>query len=493
MCIVLSSLILVFSLTSCSEDKPNVLKASVDIDDSVRLKLPVSRSDSFDPFEAETDFNRSLSTLIFDSLIRLKNDFSYEKVIAKDIVCESTAIVITLKDNLLFSDGTKLTADDVEYSFNRAAKSNNYKARLENFQSAASSGADTIMFTLKGADIFAVNCLDFPVMKKNHKKNELIGSGKYKFENPQTLIMNESWFEDSLPAVRRIELVNMLDIQSGVAAVEAGSISYLLRNLNEGSFQRVKAKTHEIPMLNLVYLGINSGGKDLSKSPVRQAISLMIDKQSIVKNSFMGFAQAAKTPFHPAWTNLKSIKVDMTDINSSKEEAVSLLSEAGYNKTNDFVARKDENAISLSLIVNSDNLFKVAAANEIASDLKFIGLNITVKKMKWNDYISALQNGNYDLYIGEIKLTGNMSLKPFFSPSGAARFGITNTSSITEIYEQLIKDEVSLQKFIDSFDIAVPFIPICYRNSIAIYTGEMSYSAEGIAGDIFKNIYTWKY
>ncbi|MPN25556.1 hypothetical protein SDC9_172968 [bioreactor metagenome] len=183
----------------------------------------------------------------------------------------------------------------------------------------------------------------------------------------------------------------------------------------------------------------------------------------------------------------------MTDMQNSKEEAVSLLNEAGYDKLSDITAGYGKNALNLSLIVNADNLFKVAAADEIAADLKTIGMNVTVKKLKWSAYMTALQNGNYDLYIGEIKLTGNMSLLPFFSASGAANYGIGSSASIADLYSQMVRGEVSLQKFIDSFDIAVPFVPICYRNAIATYTNEMSYGAEGTAGDVFKNIYTWAY
>ncbi len=494
------------AFSSCNNDDDN--RSENNIDDSVFIKLPVSQVDSFDPYLCETDFNSKIGLLLFDGLIKIEEDLSYSYAVASEVKVNGNSIFVEIRDDAYFSDSTSVTSRDVVDSFRKAKESDAYSSKLSNIESATSSGDTGVVFTLEKSDIYSVKNLDFPIVKsveEDNEENEItietessdnipIGCGRYKFEDGSidTLILNEYWYGETLPKIRRIKLVHLIDFSSAVNSMETGNISYLFQDLSSGIYNRVNANTSKILMTNLVYLGINSYSNSLSKPEVRQAISLVINKDKIAEKSFLGYAQKTRTPFYPEWNEIEALYFDKEDENENFVEAKNLLDKAGYSETNELGIRSSED-MKLTLLVNSDNAYKVAAANEIAADLKSVGIEVVLNKLPFDEYKTELAYVNYDLYIGEVKLSNDMSLGSFFESDGATSFGINRDTDIVKQYELFRAGQVSLQRFVDYFNVYLPFIPLCYRIGIASYTNELSYGIEGTHSDIFAGIYSWEY
>lgn len=505
---MLCLVILLTGFSSCKKGGND--PESNNMDDSVSIKLPVSFVDSFDPYLCETAFNSQLSMLLYDGLIKVEDDLTYKNALASGVNVQTGEITVTVRNDAYFSDGTRVSARDVVASFDRARESDLYSARLSNFDSAVSSGDAVVVFKTVREDIYCVNCLDFPIIKFDFSKKDdesddetkaaedelgnSIGTGRYKFDSTvaDSLTMNEYWYGEELPKIRRIKLVNLIDAGAAVESMETGNISFLFQDLSSGVFNRVNAQTSEILMTNLVFLGVNAFSKCLTKPEVRQAISLVINKQNIAEKSFLGYAEVAKTPFYPKWNSLTSLYFDKTDEKENLLEANHLLDRAGYSETNNLGMRSSEEA-SLSLLVNSDNPYKSAAADEIAANLKSVGLSVSVNKVDFETYKSELANVNYDLYIGEVKLPDDMSLEVFFGEDAGAAYGINLDTDIVEEYYNFRSGKVSLQRFTDLFSVYLPFIPLCYRKGIVAYTNELSYEDEGTHSDVYSGIYSWKY
>lgn len=508
-CFLMCIILILLSLSSCASDKNN--RSADNIDSSVYIKLPVSMVDSFNPFECETEFNSQIMLLLYDGLVKVGEDLTYSNAIASGINSQKKNINVTIRGDAYFSDGTRVTANDVVYSFDMAKQSGIYGEKLFNFDSASSYGDLVVNFSLKNDDIFCVNCLDFPIVKKPEKQSSKeeetieeqqteteqlypIGCGRYKFEGEtrDTLTLNEYWYGSELPKIRRIKLINLIDSSAAVRSMETGNISYLFQDLSSGIYNRVNAKTSKILMSNMVFLGINSYSKCLAKPEARQAINLVIDKEKIVENAFLSFAEAAGSPFFPKWSKLDEVYYDKRDEKEDILEANHLLDNAGYYETNSFGMRTSTET-QLTLLVNSDNGYKVSAADIIAQEIKSIGIDVKVNKVPFDEYKNELSQVNYDLYIGEVKLSHDMSLEPFFGEDAGASFGINKQTDIVQEYYSFRAGDVSIQRFIDFFNVYLPFIPLCFRQGIASYTNELSYSEEGTDSDIFAGIYSWQY
>lgn len=487
--LILCVIFITGAFSSCSGSFGEIKPASAGIDDSSQLKLPVCNTDSLNPYLATTQYNLALSTLLFEGLVKVEEDLTATNVIAKSVSVIGNTVNVNLNPSYTFSDGSAIEASDVEYSFNMAKESSNFSKQLENFEEISAAGS-SVSFTLKSPDKNAALCLDFPIVKepKDEDDKSVIGSGKYKIESYSSLVMNERWHSKALPKVRSIRLVNMLDTASGPESVETGNVSFYFQDMGNGSYVRKNVQTHETLMTNLVFLGINSNNEHLKKAEVRQAISLLIPKETVVEESFLGYGQIADTPFFPGWKELESIRP--AEKSDGITEATELLQSAGYSRNEEDVLSK---IMRLRIIVNDDNPFKISAADNIAGALKSVGIDAVVEKVPFDSFVGRLQRGEYELYIGETKLTKSMSLSSFFSYGGGSSYGIGTNSKVVSVYGDYLSGKVTLQRFIDYFDVAVPFVPICFRSGIEMYTNEMTVSEYGTTTDSFENIYSWYY
>ena len=109
------------------------------------------------------------------------------------------------------------------------------------------------------------------------------------------------------------------------------------------------------------------------------------------------------------------------------------------------------------------------------------------------DYASAIEEDeeNYDLYIGEVKLTPDMSLIPFFSETGNLNYGIDTESSTAKAYYDFISGKIDISTFIQVFSLDMPFIPLLFRDGIAYYSRELTYEDNINEYEPFRNIYSW--
>ena len=64
----------------------------------------------------------------------------------------------------------------------------------------------------------------------------------------------------------------------------------------------------------------------------------------------------------------------------------------------------------MRLILCSDSSAKAGVARKFAEDMASIGFTIKVEELTWADYCTALEEGNFDIYYGEIKLRNDFDL-----------------------------------------------------------------------------------
>ena len=55
---------------------------------------------------------------------------------------------------------------------------------------------------------------------------------------------------------------------------------------------------------------------------------------------------------------------------------------------------------------------------ELEKELEAVGISVEVKKLAWGDFADALKNREFDLYLGEVKLTANFDLTELITEEG---------------------------------------------------------------------------
>lgn len=480
------------------------------------LTLLYSEADTFNPYTLKTEVNRQLCKLLYEPLVKVSNDFEPTNALAKSVKISGNTCTVILR-NAKFSDGSIVTAEDVEYSYKLAKKSKtNYGRKLYEVSSVSASG-NKIIFKLKKEDPFFANVLDFPVIKEgSDKKTDSdsvklppVGCGRFKLNSKRTALVKNSYYFAKSGKIKKIKLINAPDTEAVAHYTEIGAADMYFSEISDGNIMRMSGTKKEINLNNLVYIGINRNYAPLNEKEMRQAISAALNRVKICEEAYYNNAVAATGFFHPDWEETKSVQ--NIEINANQEITIENLEEIGYNKLNSGGVRENSNGIQLrfTLLVNSENRIRVLAANTIAEHLKSAGIGITVIEKSYKQYKKALKKGEFQLYLGEVKFTDNMDLSSIIMKDGAVAFGLPKTSNKKTDTEKDKKDkktskknETDSQKVLKEFykgnttvkDVAVvlqsemPVVPVCYRTGVLFHNDNIENVNNSSLSDIYFSI-----
>lgn len=487
---------------------------------SHELQLLYCANDTMNPYKTISKLNAELGLLLFDSLVKYNNEFETVYSLASKAKREDKVWTVTLR-SANFTDGSKVTADDVVYSYNLARQSQRFEGLFYEVESVVAVDSSNVAFTLNCVDPYFENLLTFPIIKagsdelKNEDNVELIpiGSGRFIFdEKKAVLIKNENYFADK-SSIEKINLINAPDSESMAHYVEIGATDIYFAEMNDDSIIRMSSKKVSVNRNNLIYIGVNHNYGPLKSDELRFAISAAISRTDIVTRAFYTNATAATGFFHPSFKEVS----DYQSINPASDQKISVenLEKIGYNILNDdrFLENSQGKVLELTLLVNKDSASKLSAANLIAEQLAAVGVKLTINALDRNSYFSALQNGQFQLYLGEIKLLPNMDFRSLIISGGSAAYGmvapfVPNPDEETEEWSEetevipYFDNETSYVSVVNGFysgkntiiDVAsslqssMPIIPVAFRNSLLFYSGDIEDVFSPSYCDIFISI-----
>ncbi len=487
----------VFSFTSCTENTNEETTASYEEQTEAvipggSLSVPYVSTDSLNPFYCTTVANSSLTSLVYRYLYRLDTSFSPVKDLARTESLTGLTLKVYIIPDLVFSDGGKVTAEDVCYSFRCAKESKLYLELLRGVTSCTAEGEDCAVFTLAYEDVNVLSTLTFPIVKNGTATSDgflPIGNGFYQYSQDGIRLSLKAnlRFAGELPEIGTVRLTDIDGNTAPENLVATTELDFFYTDLADSNVTGVNCAGTGIYLNNLVYLGINHDNVNLVLASFRQAISFAIDRISISENSFRGYARGAVVPFNTSWSGYTScLSSSSLSFNSDAEKTQTLLSERGFGA--------EGTAFSLRLLCGESSAFIRSTANEIAASLKPFNIDVAVSFLDRESLENAVRAGDYDMYIAEIKIPDNMDLRAFFSEGGAASFGMRfDILTCDEAYYRYRKGELSLDDFIASFNSEMPFIPLVYRNGRFLYTRDIT-SALSAAEDFFySDIHKWSF
>lgn len=453
------------------------------VTDSTTFKLSYTKGDSLDPFKAKTQNNQVLATLVFESLFDLDENYEPVTNIATGYeYTDSKTIKVDINPQIKFSDGSALDTDDVVYSFQAAKESPAYKNSLQYIDYASASG-NSVTFYLDRENPYAVNLLTFPIASvKDDENGYPIGSGRYKYDSSDGKTVLTANVTDSFdPYITVINLVNIAAADSIDNAVNIGNISYAFRDLSSSVAKRMSCAKKLVNMNNLVYIGINSMAGITANAQIRKAVSLAADRSTFAGSAYSGYAVAAASPFNPSAKLAENIKIfsDSADTATAKQA----INQSG-------VAAKD---LKITILVNKNNNREAVAAL-LKSQLESVGFTVKIETESAKEYTRKVKNVEFDIYIGEVKLSDDMSLYPFFDEKGGVRYGIDNDNlKCDDLYSDYLAGDADLGNFILAFNEEIPFIPLVYKKGMICYSKAMNGDMQGYYGNFFSNIETWNF
>ncbi|MCD7723548.1 MAG: ABC transporter substrate-binding protein [Clostridiales bacterium] len=485
-CAVLSAL-----FTSCSTSQEDAetettqaqttTQKAIETDDET-FKISYTQSDSLNPYTSTSQNNIVLEQLVFEGLFTLDDNYKASLNIASDYeYTGSKTLKITIDAEIKFSDGTSITASDVVRSFYNAQSSDYWSNIISGISSCSAADESTVTFSLKFANSYAHNLLVFPIAAAQKDSNGFyVGSGRYYFdkENGETVLKANTQNGFS-PYITTIHLENITSSSSIDNAVNIGNISFAFRDLSSDSSKKITAGKKLVNMNNLVYIGINSSGEVTGNVYIRRAISYAVDRAALVKSAYGSFAAEATSVFNPQF------ELAETEIFSTESDSAS---------ARQAIANSGISSAKLELLVNKDNDDRLTAAKLIKQQLEAVGFTVTLKSVSYSKYLQLIENGDFDIYLGEIKLPYDMALTAFFDEDGAASAGIDLENSKTAAaYESYLSGDAELGAFLLEFIDEMPYVPLLYRKGMICFSKAMSGDVQSTYTDCFANIEAWNF
>ncbi|MCL2106623.1 MAG: ABC transporter substrate-binding protein [Oscillospiraceae bacterium] len=474
------------------------------------LTLPFANRDVINPYLAASQLNQELGTLLYEGLFTVDDRFAPVPVLAEKMEQgESlTDWVVTLRQGRVFHSGAKVTPEDVAYSFLKAKGCALYQARLAQAKSLRAREDGTLLLTLSQANAYIAANLDFPIVPAGsadekklaqaehgysfNRKTTPVGTGRYRLAQTDGSfhLSYDERHPGPKPLFTTIALHGVNDTKSLLYGLEMGSYQFAYDDLSEGRMVRVGASAAHVRLTNLIFLGVNQNRAPLNDPALRQAIAACINKSGVVGEAFHGYARAADTPFPPEWHGIEAKEFAQP---FDREGAKKRLEDLGYKQFDKSGTRTSKGrALKFSLIVNSGNDFKLAAANALRAQLAAFQISVEIRPLKLEDYQAAVKKGQFDLYLGEVKLTPDCSLSPLLLQDGAATAGINVWGKASNAYGQMLQGLVTPAQFIGVFREETPFIPLGYRNGMAAVTRGMRMALQCRQNDLFYDIANWK-
>jgi peptide/nickel transport system substrate-binding protein len=322
---------------------------------------------------------------------------------------DPTTLVVRLKPNAKFSDGTAVTAADVAatYSFFKKTDLKTPSPRAGAFSAVASVTADKgkVVFKLNQPDATFVTNLVIGVLPEKIANGDIVsehpkmvGCGPFKISsvtvNHFELVRNEHYGLGHPAKSERIEIKIVRDETTRFAKLRKGEVD-IVQNILSRDVLETLAKTspnlriERRPGLNTTYLGFNMKDPVLANPKVRQAISQAINREAIIKYALKGLAQPASTMLPPSdpFFN-KSVPSPTYDPTAAQK----ILDDAGLVRGPGGKPR-----FSLSY-KTTNNMTRVAIAKAIAADLRKIGIDVVVEPLEWGRFKADVEAGRVQMW-----------------------------------------------------------------------------------------------
>lgn len=422
--LILISIFIVYSflISGCSDEAMT--------DDTVRYALE-SEPSTLDPAKSTALSESNVELALFEGLTRLDEHEQPQPAAAKswDISPDGTEYTFHLRDNLLWNDGTPLTAHDFEYAWKRVLDPqtasenaymmyplNNGEAFFKQEVSADQVGVKalddkTLYVKLKAPITYFLNLTAFhayyPVPRHVVEKDPEIWAANDKIVSNGPFVLTHWIHSNQLQFVKndkywdkdKVKLENMQwpisESQSTrVSMVESGQanitveppISEQERLTKEGLFKMS-------PYLGSYYYSFNTQKAPFDNPLVRKAFSMTVDREKLVNNVIKGGKEPAYAWVPPGLTN-PITKQDFRReggnlVEYNPQKAKELLSEAGYPN--------GEGLPPITILYNTNEMHKAVAEVIQAMWKENLNVNVELLNQESKVYLDARNTGNFQV------------------------------------------------------------------------------------------------
>ena len=417
------------------------------------------------PYDCTSLTNRTIASLLYESLFIVTSGFEVEPVLCEyyDVSEDMQRYTVHLVPGVQFCDGTRLTSADVKASYQAAKNSTVYGTRFYTLYTMETPDDSTIVFyTTVPYENFTL-LLDIPIVQADTVESVTpMGTGPYRLvqeRHSSTLVRNGYWWQDPYDAAVSVASISLVPTKTPTDVrddFEYGVTGVVCTDPNSAAYMDYHCdyELWNCSTTIMDYVGFNVTEGLFCLPELRIALTNIIDRKAIATELYHGYAEAAILPASPLSPFYDQSLAAQYDYNPDKFiDAVSATRAKGSEAT---------------FLVCSSDPRRVSAAEFIAAEAEKYGIDLVVDAVNERTYVSRLYTGDFDLYLGEARLSPTFDLTPFFFNGGTLCFGHIASSDLTSLCRDALENSGNYYNLHSSIMNYGMLCPVLFK-SYAVY------------------------
>ncbi len=351
--------------------------------------------DSLDPHKAVAAGSSEVLFNIFEGLVKASSDGEVREAVASDYQVSEDGLTytFTLREGVTFHNGDPVTVEDVVYSLERCAGSENNGTPLisafSNVTDISAPDDSHVVLTLAEPSlefIYSMTAAIIPAGSGDGIAQDPIGTGPFRYVSytPQDSMVIEKydgyWGEEAYLDQVTFRIITNSDTL--VMSLQSGSLDMAIHVPNTQASQVEGAFTVVEDTMKLVQaLYLNNAVEPFDDVRVRQALCYAINVQDIIDLVCDGAGVQVGSSMYPAFG-----KYYMEELNDAYpydvEKAKEFLAEAGY-----------PDGFTMDITVPGNYAQHVQTGEVIAEQLKEVGITANIVQVEWETWVSQVYQG----------------------------------------------------------------------------------------------------
>ena len=385
------------------------------VDNTVKeLKLTYYASKTMNPLLSADFTNRVLFSLIYQGLFCVDRNYNAEPMLCKTYsISQDMKTHVFYLEDARFSDGTAVTNADVVSTYIAARENGYYTGRFTHIKEITATADNSVTITVDTPMENLAILLDIPILKGDQLALEHpLGSGPYVWDgtggNP-VLRRQDNWWCDvttmiNAPAISLVKAESNPQIRD---EFEFNGLNLVCANPGSDKYAdyRCDYELWDCENGEFLYLLCNTNSEVFSNVNVRSALTYAIDRETIAEN-YRGFAQPASLPASPSSPYYSQIQAEKYAYD-------------GGVKFNQAVSDAYMVGKPIIFLVNSDDTMRARIARTITQSLTAAGFVVELRELGGKTYRNAVSRKEFDLLLGQTRLSPNMDLSAFYANRGS--------------------------------------------------------------------------
>ncbi|SDD33816.1 ABC transporter substrate-binding protein [Auraticoccus monumenti] len=379
---------------------------------------------NYNPLQSLSKTDNWVLNAMYPHLLRIDENAEKVPELAEGYRYEDDGrtVIFDLRDDFTWSDGEPVTAADVKFSAEAIMeyKLGNVAAKLTWVESIEAPDDTTVVFNLSQAYApFAEGVGFWMSVVPEHvfaeagdlstfaNDSDWVGAGAYVLESVTpgqryTMAANENYpyAPEGGPAVDVVEYVVYPDINTMLLALRNGDIDLMGNPVPASAAATLEGEAditmQSVDSLGFAHLTYNVQKGALAEKEVRQALSMVVDTDSIIATIMQGDAQPMVGPISPIFGEFDNPDLERYPFDPAG--ARQLLESAGYSD-GDGDGMLDD--LSFEMVCDQSNANLTRVGEVVREDAAEAGIAIELACLERNTFLARTKNGEYDIDLSQ--------------------------------------------------------------------------------------------